>query len=86
MFSANFFRNEDSECISQNYSYKQKKKQHQRIAIFLYMQREAEQVAALSLRGATLQTLQPCLHRNLVQVLDFKSLGRENKCKEVMKI
>lgn len=41
------------------------------------MQGQAEEVAALSLVWATLQTLQASLHWNLEQILDFKSLAEK---------
>lgn len=51
------------------------KKRHQRVVILLHMQRQAEQVAGLSLDGRTLQTLHVRLQGDLVQVLDFQSLA-----------
>lgn len=59
-----------------------RKKPHQRIAIFLYRQRQVEQVAGPSLGGAAHQTLHVRLHWNLVEILDLQSLSRENNCKE----
>lgn len=52
-----------------------KKKQHQSIALLLYVQGQAELVAVVGLHGAAVQTLQHSLCGDLVQVLDFKSLN-----------
>lgn len=51
--------------------------QHQGVVLLLHVQLQVEQVAGLNLGGATGGTLQVCFLTNLVEILDFKSLGEK---------
>ena len=47
--------------------------------LLLNVHLQAEQVAGANLGGATVGTLQVCLQRNLVEILDFQSLRKEEE-------
>lgn len=53
--------------------------QHQGVVLLLNVQLQVEQVAGLNLGGATGGTLQVCFQKNLVEILDFLSLKREQE-------
>lgn len=50
--------------------------QHQGVVLFFNGQLQVEPVAGLNLGGATAGTLQVCLQRYPVEILDFQSLKR----------
>lgn len=54
-------------------------KHHQGVVLFLNGQLQVEQVAGLNLGGATVGTLQVCFQRNLVEILDFQRLTKEQE-------
>lgn len=54
-------------------------KQHQGVVLVLDGQLQVEQVAGLNLGGATVATLQVCFQRDLVEILDFQSLIKEQE-------